>query len=66
MGLALVRNQAKIKWRESKGDVFSGFTKEHVELLMEIVIIAASPLPFLDDISFYFANDFVDGDVKYL
>ncbi|CAD8083034.1 unnamed protein product [Paramecium sonneborni] len=65
MGLAVVRNQVKLKWRESKGDVFSGFTKEHVELLMEIIIIAASPLPFLDDINFYFSNDFVDGDVYY-
>ncbi|CAD8053127.1 unnamed protein product [Paramecium primaurelia] len=65
MGLAVIRNQVKLKWRESKGDVYSGFTKEHVELLMEIIIITASPLPFLDDISFYFTNDFVDGDVYY-
>ncbi|CAK74124.1 unnamed protein product (macronuclear) [Paramecium tetraurelia] len=65
MGLAVIRNQVKLKWRESKGDVYSGFTKEHVELLMEIIIIAASPLPFLDSISFYFTNDFVDGDVYY-
>lgn len=32
---------------------------------MEIIIIAASPLPFLDDISFYFSNDFVDEEVMY-
>lgn len=45
--------------------MYNGFTMEHVELLMEIIIIAASPLPFLDDISFYFSNDFVEGEVTY-
>lgn len=45
--------------------MYNGFTMEHIELLMEIIIIAASPLPFLDDISFYFSNDFVDGEVTY-
>lgn len=65
MGLAVIRNEVKLKWRESRGDMFNGFTKEHIELIMEIIIIAASPLPFLDDISFYFSNDFVDGEVMY-
>jgi hypothetical protein len=47
--------------------MYHGFFNERIELIMEIIIIAASPLPFLNNISFYFSNDFVDGEVlKYL
>lgn len=52
MGLVVVRNAVKLKWRESKGDMHSGFTIEPLGITLEILIIAASPLPFLDDYSF--------------
>ncbi|CAK83001.1 unnamed protein product (macronuclear) [Paramecium tetraurelia] len=65
MGIVVVRNAAKLKWRESKGDMYSGFSIEPLETSLEILIIAASPLPFLDDYSFQFENDFVEGEVYY-
>ncbi|CAD8079098.1 unnamed protein product [Paramecium primaurelia] len=65
MGLVVIRNAAKLKWRESKGDMYSGFNVEPLAISLEILIIAASPLPFLDDYSFQFANDFVEGEVYY-
>ncbi|CAD8186106.1 unnamed protein product [Paramecium octaurelia] len=65
MGLVVVRNAAKLKWRESKGDMYGGFSKESLGISLEILIIAASPLPFLDDYSFQFENDFVEGEVYY-
>lgn len=52
MGLVIIRNAAKLKWRECKGDMYSGFSIEPLGIILEIVIIAASPLPFLDDYSF--------------
>lgn len=52
MGLVVIRNAAKLKWRESKGDMYSGFNVEPLAISLEILIIAASPLPFLDDYSF--------------
>jgi len=61
--VAVFRSEAKIQWRESKGHLIGAFFFERIELFVEIIVLAAAPLPFLDGIDFYFSNAYIEEDV---